>query len=100
MIRCVVSKEMVVGDRNAVEILSLMRAGYRVTFVGGEEPKPKVQRIRRQRRRAPNVTPEQLRQMVELRKKGLAHRIIARRFNMSLSGSSNAIRKAVKGGAK
>ena len=97
MIRCVVSKEMNVQSENAVEILTLMRAGFRVSFEE-PKPKPKAERIRRKRRRAPNVSPDQLRQMLELRKKGLAHRIIARRFGMSTTGSANAIRRAEKGG--
>lgn len=101
MIRCVVSKELVVKNENAVEILNLMRSGFRVSFQEPEAksgvPTVKVQRIRRKRRRAPNVTAEQLRQMLELRKKGMTHRIIARRFGLSLSGAANAMRRAEKG---
>lgn len=98
MIRCVVSKELLVTDRNAGDVLRLMHSGFAVRFVGDE--KPKVERIRRKQRRAPNVTPEQVRQMVELRKKGLAHRIIARRFGLSMSAASNHVRNALKKGGK
>lgn len=98
MIRCVVSKELLVTDRNAGDILRLMRSGFAVKFVGDEQPK--VERVRRKRRRAPNVTPEQVSQMVELRKKGLAHRIIARRFGLSMTAASNHVRRALKKGGR
>ena len=104
MIRCVVSKELLVSDKNAGDVLRMMRSGFAVRFVEDKPVvKPDVQaatRIRRKRKRGANITPEQLRQMVELRSKGLAHRIIARRFGLSVSGAGNAIRKAAKKGGR
>lgn len=98
MIRCVVSKELTVIDATAGEVLRLMQSGFAVRFVGDEAHK--VERIRRKRRRAPNVTPQQVSQMVELRKKGLAHRIIARRFGLSMTAASRHVRDAMKSRSK
>lgn len=95
MVRCVVSKEIAVNEKNAAEVVRLMASGWAVRFLpttNGE----KVQRIRRKRRRAPNITPEQLREMVGLKQKGLTYRIIARRYRMSMSGAANAIRRVTK----
>jgi len=98
--KIVISKCVTVGDNNVAEVNALMAEGFAVQFLPvAEKAPPKAVRIRRKRRRAPNVEGNQLKAMVELRKKGLTHRIIARRFGMSVSGSANAIRKAEKGGA-
>lgn len=94
MVRCIVSKELTVNDKNAAEVVRLMAKGWSVRFlpaVNGE----KVERIRRRRRRAPNITPEQLKEMVGLKQKGLTYRIIARRYRMSMSGAANAIRRVI-----
>lgn len=99
MIRCVVSKEMIVTDKNATAVLALLQRGYTVRFIGGANgradgtPKKRTRR----RRRAPNITNTQLRDMVDLRKKGIAYRAIARRFGLSVTGAANAIRKSLKG---
>lgn len=105
MNRCVVSKELVVTDRNAGEVLALIRAGFSVVWRNGtngatadRQPQSvEVRRFRRQRRRA-NVTPAELKEMVALRSKGCATRTIARRFRLSYSGARNALIRA--GGAK
>lgn len=97
MIRCVVSKEMVVTDKNAVVVLGMIQRGYTVRFIAngavGDEAKP---RRPRKRKRAPNITPVQLRDMMDLRKKGIAYRAIARRFGLSVTGAANAIRRKTK----
>jgi len=97
MIRCVVSKEMIVTDRNAAEILTLVRSGFSIRWAGQRVVSGDGVRAVRRRRRAPNLTPQQVQEMVSLRKKGLAHRIIARRFKVSVSGARNAIVRATKG---
>jgi len=108
MMKVLISKCVTVVDNNRALINGLMAEGFTVEFLPTVEeaapkaaPKvaPKAVRIRRKRRRAPNVTADQLKQMIELRKKGLTHRIIARRFGLSTTGSANAIRKAQKGAA-
>ena len=94
MVRCIVSRELTVNNGNAAEVIDLMSKGWSVRFIpttNGE----KVERIRRKRRRAPNVTTEQLKEMIGLKQKGLTYRIIARRFRMSPTGAANAIRRAL-----
>lgn len=99
MIRAIVTKEVTVNDRNAADILTMIRSGFTVRFVDGRTHKvePGV-RIRR-RRRAPNLTKEQITEIVSLRKKGLAARTLARRFKLSISGVRNAISRHEKAGA-
>lgn len=98
MVRCVVSKELTVTDRNAADILTLMQRGFSIRWLETTDKPAVSQRARRRRRRAPNVSPVQLQEMVVLRKKGLSHRIIARRYKMSMSGARNAIIRAGKAG--
>jgi hypothetical protein len=94
MIRAIVTKEVSVNDRNAADILTLIRSGFSVRFVDDRTHKvePAV-RVRR-RKRAPNLTKEQVSEMVALRKKGLAFRTLARRFKVSQSGARNAVKRA------
>lgn len=100
--RCEVRKEIVVTKDNAASVLRMIRDGYTVKWMDRSESRTEtiggtpVQRVRRRRRRAPNVTPETVAAMVQLRKKGLAHRIIARRVGLSLTATGNHIRKAMK----
>lgn len=96
MIRCVVSKEMIVNDKNATAVLALMQRGYTVRFLAPGSWEAKKSRRPRRRTRAPNITDSQMRDMLDLRKKGIAYRAIARRFGLSLSGAANAIRKRLK----
>jgi DNA-binding CsgD family transcriptional regulator len=100
MIRAIVTKEVTVNDRNAADILTLIRSGFNVRFVDSSVHKiePAV-RIRR-RRRAPNLTKEQLTEMVALRKKGLPTRSLARRFKLSVSGVRNALARVQNGVVK
>lgn len=101
MNRCVVSKELVVTDRNAGEVLALIRAGFSVVWKNGRNgitasPATTVAerpRFRRNRRRA-NLTPVEVREMVALRAKGCATRTIARKFRLSYSGVRNALIRA------
>ena len=91
MIRAIVTKEVNVTDRNAVDILTLIRSGFTVRFVDTNTHKvePAV-RVRRKRRGA-NLTKEQITELVALRKKGIATRSLARRFKLSVSGIRNAL---------
>lgn len=95
MVRCIVSKELTVNDKNAAEVVGLMAKGWSVRFIPATNGE-KVERVRSRRRRAPNVTTEQLKEMVNLKQKGLTYRIIARRYRMSQAGAANAIRRALK----
>lgn len=102
--KVLISKCVTVGDNNRAMINRLVAEGFSVEFLpaieeAAQKTATKAVRIRRKRRRAPNVTADQLKQMIELRKKGLTHRIIARRFGLSVTGSANAIRKAERKGA-
>lgn len=101
--RCEVRKEIEVTKDNAASVLRMIRDGYTVKWMDSRESRTEtadsrleVQRVRRRRRRAPDVTPEKVAVMVQLRKKGLAHRIIARRVGLSLSATGSHIRKAMK----
>lgn len=93
MIRAIVTKEVTVNDRNAADILTMIRSGFQVRFVDGRTHKiePAV-RIRR-RKRAPNLTNQQRGEIVALRKKGLPVKTIARRYKMSVSGVRNALHR-------
>jgi hypothetical protein len=95
MVRCIVSRELTVNNKNAAEVIDLMAKGWSVRFLPATNGE-KVERIRRKRRRAPNVTTEQLKEMIGLREKGLTYRIIARRYRMSIAGTAHAIRRGTK----
>lgn len=103
--RCLVSREIVYTDKNAGEVLALMRAGFNVQWLDGQAaPRPHAsngeatieRRVRRGRRRV-NLTPAEIGELVALRKKGCATRTLARKFKMSVSGVRNALHRATKG---
>lgn len=88
-----------VTDENRKTIEALVRSGHSLRLIANgkpEAPNAPEKKVRRHRRRAPDITPEQLTQMLALAEKGLTYRIIARRFGLSVSGCGNAIRKAKK----
>lgn len=110
--RCLVSKEVEYTDNKAGELLALMRAGFNVQWLDGDTPRPLMpvvpaarpstngeatieRRHRRTRfRRRVNLTPQEINELIALRKKGCATRTLARKFKMSVSGVRNALHRA------
>jgi DNA-binding CsgD family transcriptional regulator len=104
--RCLVSREIEYTDQNAGEVLAFMRLGFNVQWLDEVVARPVNPAARpasngvvtkrtviRGRRRRINLTPNELNEMVALRKKGCAARTIARKFKMSVSGVQNALRR-------
>jgi hypothetical protein len=98
MVKCVLSKNVSMTGESAAEVMRLLATGWKIESLHNGEVVQRISRVRR--RRAPNVTPEQLKEMIGLKAKGLTYRIIARRFKMSQSGAMHAIRRATASKSK